>query len=59
MSSGERTLRLLALLQSRRHWAGSDLAGRLGISLRTLRRDVERLRDLGYPVQAAPGAAGG
>ena len=59
MSSSERSLRLLALLQSRQHWAGSALAGRLGISLRTLRRDVDRLRDLGYPVRAAPGVAGG
>jgi predicted DNA-binding transcriptional regulator YafY len=56
---GDRTLRLLSLLQQRRHWAGGDLAGRLGVSLRTLRRDVERLRDLGYPVAAQPGVDGG
>ena len=56
---GSRTLRLLSLLQQRRHWAGGELAGRLGISLRTLRRDVERLRDLGYPVHAQPGVDGG
>jgi predicted DNA-binding transcriptional regulator YafY len=56
---GDRTLRLLSLLQQRRHWAGSDLADRLGVSLRTLRRDVERLRDLGYPVAAQPGVEGG
>ena len=56
---GARTLRLLSLLQARRYWSGADLAGRLGVSLRTLRRDVERLRDLGYPVEATPGVAGG
>ena len=54
-----RALRLLTLMQGRRDWAGADLADRLGISLRTLRRDVERLRDLGYPVQARPGVDGG
>jgi predicted DNA-binding transcriptional regulator YafY len=57
--TGNRTLRLLSLMQSRRHWAGSDLARRLGVSVRTLRRDVERLRDLGYPVEAHPGVEGG
>lgn len=56
---GNRTLRLLSLMQDRRHWAGPDLAVRLGISLRTLRRDVERLRSIGYPVEATPGVAGG
>ncbi|WP_409332126.1 helix-turn-helix transcriptional regulator [Trujillonella humicola] len=57
--TGNRTLRLLSLMQDRRHWAGSDLADRLGVSLRTVRRDVERLRDLGYPVEATPGVSGG
>lgn len=57
--TGNRALRLLSLMQSRRHWAGADLADRLSVSLRTLRRDVDRLRDLGYPVQAQPGVAGG
>jgi predicted DNA-binding transcriptional regulator YafY len=57
--TGNRTLRLLSLMQSRRHWAGSELARRLGVSVRTLRRDVERLRDLGYPVEAQPGVDGG
>jgi biotin operon repressor BirA-like protein len=57
--TGNRTLRLLSLMQDRRHWAGPDLAERLGVSRRTLRRDVERLRDLGYPVEATPGVAGG
>jgi predicted DNA-binding transcriptional regulator YafY len=54
-----RALRLLTLLQGRRDWPGADLAQRLGISLRTLRRDVDRLRELGYPVQAQPGVDGG
>ncbi len=52
-------LDLLALLQVRQHWRGEELAERLGVSDRTLRRDVERLRDLGYPVQAARGLDGG
>ncbi|RBY80600.1 transcriptional regulator [Geodermatophilus sp. TF02-6] len=56
---GARTLRLLSLLQQRRYWAGADLADRLGVSVRTLRRDVERLRELGYPVQAQRGVDGG
>ena len=54
-----RALRLLTLLQGRRDWAGADLVDRLGVSLRTLRRDVDRLRELGYPVQAQPGVDGG
>src|SRR3954452_1012964 len=54
-----RTLRLLSLLQSRRHWSGADLADRLGVSARTLRRDVDRLRELGYPVEARRGVDGG
>src|SRR3954465_3819687 len=54
-----RTLRLLSLLQSRRHWSGADLADRLGVSARTLRRDVDRLRELGYPVEARRGIDGG
>ncbi|MBB3086523.1 helix-turn-helix transcriptional regulator [Geodermatophilus sabuli] len=57
--TGNRTLRLLSLLQNRRHWAGAELAERLDVSLRTLRRDVDRLRDLGYPVEAQPGVDGG
>ena len=52
-------LDLLGLLQARHHWRGDDLAARLGVSDRTLRRDVERLRDLGYPVQATRGLDGG
>ncbi|MFP5488447.1 MAG: helix-turn-helix transcriptional regulator [Acidimicrobiia bacterium] len=54
-----RALSLLSLLQTHRHWAGSELAARLGVSERTVRRDVERLRELGYPVLAAPGVDGG
>jgi len=57
--STARALRLLSMLQNRRYWGGAELAGRLGISLRTLRRDVDRLRELGYPVQARPGVDGG
>ena len=52
-------LRLLSLLQTHRYWPGSELADRLEVSQRTLRRDVDRLRELGYPVDAARGVAGG
>src|SRR5687767_4812644 len=54
-----RLLKLLSLLQTRRDWPGNELAQRLGVSGRTIRRDVERLRDLGYPVDATTGPAGG
>ncbi|MFI6511826.1 helix-turn-helix transcriptional regulator [Streptosporangium sp. NPDC050855] len=54
-----RVLKLLSLLQAHREWPGPELAGRLGVSARTLRRDVDRLRELGYPVSATPGPAGG
>lgn len=54
-----RALRLLSLLQTYKFWTGAELAGRLGVSQRTLRRDVDRLRELGYPVDATPGASGG
>lgn len=54
-----RTLALLSLLQTHRHWSGGELAERLGVSERTVRRDVDRLRELGYPVLAAPGVDGG
>ncbi|GIH99894.1 helix-turn-helix transcriptional regulator [Planobispora takensis] len=59
LRTSARLLRLLSLLQARRDWTGADLAGRLEIDVRTLRRDIERLRDLGYPVHAARGVAGG
>lgn len=54
-----RILRLLDLLQSRPVWSGPELAGRLGVTDRTIRRDVERLRELGYPVEGEHGSAGG
>lgn len=55
----DRLLPLLRLLQTRRTWPGSELARRLEVNERTLRRDVERLRELGYRVQGATGPAGG
>ncbi|HWM03601.1 MAG TPA: YafY family protein [Actinophytocola sp.] len=54
-----RLLRLLSLLQARRDWTGPQLAERLEVTLRTVRRDINRLRDLGYPVTATPGPTGG
>ena len=54
-----RILRLLSLLQTHRDWSGSELAGRLEVSPRTIRRDIDRLRELGYPVHASAGVAGG
>lgn len=54
-----RALRLLSLLQTHRSWAGRELRERLGVSARTLRRDVDRLRELGYEVSARPGVDGG
>ncbi|RZS36794.1 putative DNA-binding transcriptional regulator YafY [Herbihabitans rhizosphaerae] len=54
-----RLLRLLSLLQMHRDWTGTELAGRLGVTTRTVRRDVDRLRELGYPVNATMGAVGG
>jgi predicted DNA-binding transcriptional regulator YafY len=59
LETSARLLRLLSLLQARRDWAGPDLADRLEVTTRTLRRDVDRLRRLGYPVEAVPGPAGG
>ena len=54
-----RVLQLLGLLQSRRVWSGAELAERLGVTTRSVRRDVERLRELGYPVHASTGHGGG
>lgn len=59
MSTATRVLELLSLLQNRRHWSGGELSERLEVSARTLRRDVERLRDMGYPVEARRGVDGG
>jgi predicted DNA-binding transcriptional regulator YafY len=58
-TTSSRLLELLSLLQSRRDWSGSELADRLEVSRRTIRRDVERLRELGYPVGSLTGPAGG
>lgn len=55
----QRVLRLLDLLQSRSVWTGPELAARLGVTTRSIRRDVERLRELGYPVEATQGVGGG
>ncbi len=54
-----RLLQLLSLLQQRTHWSGPELAERLTVTPRTVRRDIDRLRTLGYPVDAAPGSLGG
>jgi predicted DNA-binding transcriptional regulator YafY len=59
MSPTARLLELLGLLQSRPVWSGPELARRLGVTERSIRRDVERLRELGYPVEASKGVGGG
>ncbi|GAA0321828.1 WYL domain-containing protein [Streptomyces polychromogenes] len=59
LETSARLLRLLSLLQAHREWTGADLAERLGVTPRTVRRDVDRLRELGYPVNASPGTGGG
>ena len=59
MQTSARLLRLLSLFQAQRYWSGADLSQRLEITGRTLRRDVDRLRSLGYPVHSTSGAAGG
>ena len=58
-STSSRLLTLLSLLQGRRDWPGSELADRLEVSGRTVRRDIDRLRELGYPVESLTGPAGG
>ncbi len=59
LDTSARLLRLLSLLQSRPDWTGPELARRLEVTTRTVRNDVTRLRNLGYPVDAAPGTTGG
>jgi predicted DNA-binding transcriptional regulator YafY len=59
MGTSSRLLALLSLLQTPRSWSGGELADRLEVSRRTVRRDVDRLRDLGYPVEGTTGVAGG
>ncbi|MEU8042148.1 YafY family protein [Streptosporangium sp. NPDC049078] len=59
LETSARLLRLLSLLQARKDWPGATLADRLGVSERTVRRDVDRLRELGYPVNATRGTDGG
>jgi predicted DNA-binding transcriptional regulator YafY len=59
IETSARLLALLSLLQMRREWTGSELADRLEVGPRTIRRDIDKLRSLGYPVEAAPGVAGG
>jgi predicted DNA-binding transcriptional regulator YafY len=59
VETSARLLQLLSLLQARPDWTGAELAARLGVTPRTLRRDVAKLRSLGYPVAALPGVAGG
>jgi predicted DNA-binding transcriptional regulator YafY len=59
LETSPRLLALLSLMQAQPTWTGTELAGRLGVTTRTVRKDVERLRSLGYPVHATPGAAGG
>jgi predicted DNA-binding transcriptional regulator YafY len=59
LETSARLLRLLSLFQARRYWAGGELAERLEVTARTLRRDVDKLRSLGYPVNSTSGTAGG
>ena len=59
LDTSVRMLRLLAILQSRRDWSGRELAERLGVTTRTVRNDIERLRILGYQVDSTTGVAGG
>lgn len=59
LETSARLLRLLSLFQGRRYWSGGDLAERLEVTSRTLRRDVDKLRTLGYPIHSTSGAEGG
>ncbi len=58
LQTSGRLLRLLSLLQSPRDWSGAELATRLEVDVRTVRRDIDKLRELGYPVEATVGVAG-
>ena len=59
LETSARLLQLLSLLQMRREWTGSALAARMSVTERTVRRDIDKLRSLGYPINASPGVAGG
>lgn len=59
MASADRLLDLLALLGTRSHWGADELAERLEITERTVRRDIARLREIGYTVESLPGRHGG
>ncbi|HXZ60551.1 MAG TPA: YafY family protein [Steroidobacteraceae bacterium] len=59
LKTSARLLRLLSVLQSRQHWSGGELSERVGVDARTIRRDIDRLRELGYAVAASPGLGGG
>jgi predicted DNA-binding transcriptional regulator YafY len=59
LETSARLLRLLSLFQGRKYWSGHDLSARLEVTSRTLRRDVDKLRTLGYPIQSTCGAEGG
>ncbi|WP_419993749.1 helix-turn-helix transcriptional regulator [Streptomyces boninensis] len=59
LETSARLLKLLSLLQAHREWSGGDLADRLGVTPRTVRRDVDKLRELGYPVNSSTGVTGG
>src|SRR5262250_2289571 len=59
LETSARLLRLLSLFQGRRYWSGADLAERLEVTSRTLRRDVDKLRSLGYPIHSTAGVEGG
>jgi predicted DNA-binding transcriptional regulator YafY len=59
LDTSARLLRLLSLFQRRRYWPGAELASKVGVTSRTLRRDVDKLRTLGYPIHSSSGAEGG
>lgn len=59
MTTATRVLRLLSLLQARREWSGAELSERLEVDVRTIRRDANRLRELGYVIESAAGPGGG